>query len=570
MTTINKFICSLGLLSIINISNAQITFPWNGTYGGSGANRTYSTTVSGVTMSATINNSENVFQDASPKFFATSSVFPSSGCAGLPAVNEGMLLSTDWTTNTTKTVITTITFSQPVQAPINFSLYDINDDGSGSWRDKITISASNSIGPVNISKVGTLCIETGGSVSGNGTTLLTLNAGSSSACTCWGNNSINVGAATDCVTSIVITYGSMNTSYNNPKQYVVISKLTTTAPGAVTTGTAVTNNCGNSVLTASGGGLYSWSNSLGSSSTANTSVAGTYTVTVTNNKGCQKATTVVAAPKAFPVPTSSFNCAQANTIKLTASGGGTYSWTGPNSFSNSTATPTISSATASNFGTYTVSVTAANGCVATSTTDVNSIGCSLLPVDLMLFKGTCENNKAVFNWSTSSEKNNIFFILEKSKDGVIFDEIGRIKGEGNSTETKNYYLSFENNEYATFYYRLKQVDFSGKYNYSEVISVSCDKKGLFFDSIRLFPNPVDSYLSIDLGDIIKSDLRMTIIDALGREIKNIILQPNDPSIITVNTSDIANGIYVFKITDSKNQALAPFIKFIKQTDLIVK
>ena len=68
--------------------NSQITFPWSGTYGGAGANRTYTTTVSGITMSATINNSENVWQDGSPVWFPTGSAVSGGGCAGIAATKN--------------------------------------------------------------------------------------------------------------------------------------------------------------------------------------------------------------------------------------------------------------------------------------------------------------------------------------------------------------------------------------------------------------------------------------------------------------------------------------------------
>ncbi|MBL7884940.1 MAG: hypothetical protein JNL69_12780, partial [Bacteroidia bacterium] len=152
-------------LSVTTLSIAQTTFPWNDTYGGAGTNRTYTTTVSGVTMSATIVNSENVWQDASPRWFPTGSTVPGGGCSGITATNQGLLLSTDWTTNATKTITTTITFSTPVQGPVNFFLYDINDDGFGSWVDRIIITGTNSVAaPVNCFRVGTACVQTGGSV----------------------------------------------------------------------------------------------------------------------------------------------------------------------------------------------------------------------------------------------------------------------------------------------------------------------------------------------------------------------------------------------------------------------
>ena len=106
------------------------TFSWNGTYAGSGTNRTFtSAAVLGVTMTATIVNSEDVWQESSPKWFPTNSISTfGASCSGLPAANQGLLLSTNWTTNTTKTITTTISFSSPVQGPVRFSIYDLNDN----------------------------------------------------------------------------------------------------------------------------------------------------------------------------------------------------------------------------------------------------------------------------------------------------------------------------------------------------------------------------------------------------------------------------------------------------------
>ena len=260
-----KFIVSACFLFLAYSFLAQTTFPWSGTFSGTGVSRTYSTTVSGVTMSATITNSENVWQDASPKWFPAGSVLAGSGCSGLPAVNQGMVLSTDWTSNTTKTITVVINFSTPVNGPVSFKLYDINDDGFGSWADRIIISGTNSVGgAVNVSNSGTACVSTGGSVSGSGTATLTYNSGSSSACTCWGNNAVNVGGAADCISSVTILYksGVSPANNNNPKQYVVISDLTATVPTSVSAPSAITGTTSicqgaSTTLTATGGNANS-------------------------------------------------------------------------------------------------------------------------------------------------------------------------------------------------------------------------------------------------------------------------------------------------------------------------
>ena len=393
-----KLLISVLLIFISLIGFSQTTFPWNGTYGGTGTNRTYTTTVSGITMSATIVNSENVWQDASPVWFPSGSTVSGGGCSGITATNQGMLLSTDWTTNTTKTITTTITFSSPVQGPVNFKLYDVNDDGFGSWEDKIQISGTNSsAAAVNVFKVGTACVQTGGSVTGSGTTLLTFNSGQSTSCTCWGNNEINVGTATDCISTITILYKSnvSPTNYNTPKQYVVISNLTATVPvatpptsisgttsicsGQSTTLTAVGGNASTQWFTGSCGGTL-----VGTGATLTVTPGSTITYYVRNG-----ATACVPASSCIPVtvtvnPSPTMTSATSATIcsgspvnlALTSDFGTSYSWIATNN-TNITGESTSAQSSATIFNTLVN--TSASAQTVNYTVTPSASGCSGTP-----------------------------------------------------------------------------------------------------------------------------------------------------------------------------------------------
>ncbi len=369
------------ILLVINHLNSQTTFPWSGTYGGSGASRTYTTTVSGITMSATMVNSENTWQDGSPVWFPSGSTVSGGGCSGISATNQGMLLSTDWTTNTTKTITTTITFSSPVIGPLNFLLYDVNDDGFGSWEDKIIISGTNqATSAVNVFKVGTACVQTGGSVTGSGTSILTFNSGQSTSCTCWGNNEINVGTSSDCIKTVTITYKSnvSPTNYNNPKQYVIVSNLKASIPTSATPPSSITgttNLCSGqtATLTANGGNSATqWFEGSCSGTLVGTGSSITISPTSTttyyaNNPGsgcisastCAQLTVNVNPPPS--APTVSANgpttfCSGSNVLLTSSmSSGNTWS-TGE----------TTQSITVTTSGSYTVTV-GSSGCSATST-----------------------------------------------------------------------------------------------------------------------------------------------------------------------------------------------------------
>ena len=128
------------------------------------------------------------------------------------------------------------------------------------------------------------------------------------------------------------------------------------------------------------GNSYSWagpnsfssltqSNSL---SNATVSLSGTYTVTITDSKGCSSTASVPIVVNALPVPSNSSNspvCAT-NPLNLLVSGGLSYAWTGPNGFSSTSANPSLSNSVLGMSGTYIVTATDVNSCTATTSTTV--------------------------------------------------------------------------------------------------------------------------------------------------------------------------------------------------------
>jgi len=158
-------------------------------------------------------------------------------------------------------------------------------------------------------------------------------------------------------------------------------------PPAVT----ATNNgpvCVGSTLRLTGGpalmSAYAWTGPNGFnsvqrspqvSSNATLAMAGTYTLTVTDNNGCQNTSTTIAVVNELPVATAANNgpVCIGTTLSLTGGPDGmsTYSWTGPNSFASSLQSPTVStSATAAMAGIYTLTVISAGGCSSATTTTV--------------------------------------------------------------------------------------------------------------------------------------------------------------------------------------------------------
>lgn len=123
------------------------------------------------------------------------------------------------------------------------------------------------------------------------------------------------------------------------------------------------------------------------------------------------------------------------------------------------------------------SVTSGVGtCTVTGATDfspwVLTFVASALPVELISFDHVCKEKNAVINWSTRTETNNDYFQLERSNDALNFEVVAKIKGAGNSTMQKSYSYSDNLFQSEKPYYRLKQVDYNGKFKYYPSIEVN--------------------------------------------------------------------------------------------------
>lgn len=96
---------------------------------------------------------------------------------------------------------------------------------------------------------------------------------------------------------------------------------------------------------------------------------------------------------------------------------------------------------------------------------------SRLPIVLVSFDGRYVDGMVELNWVTASEENNAFFTIERSVDGIDFEEVVIREGAGNSQGTREYRATDVNPPVGRVFYRLKQTDFNGTFEYSELISV---------------------------------------------------------------------------------------------------
>ena len=179
-----------------------------------------------------------------------------------------------------------------------------------------------------------------------------------------------------------------------------------------------------------------------------------------------------------------------------------------------------------------------------------------LPIELLSFSANLDNDKVNIYWTTASENNNDFFTVQRSADGYNFDDVKEVSGAGNSSVLINYSVADSEPLFGVSYYRLKQTNYNGKSNYSDLVSVNyqfdeLNKKPL---EMSLYPNPANSNadLNIMLQNINSGDFVLRITDMTG----NIYLSKNinitkfqTNKLIKINNNrNLKAGIYLISIT----------------------
>ena len=178
----------------------------------------------------------------------------------------------------------------------------------------------------------------------------------------------------------------------------------------------------------------------------------------------------------------------------------------------------------------------------------NYTSLSILPIELSEFSIKRHNDNIELTWRTASEQNNDFFTIEKSKDGNNWEAIHSIKSaaiNGNSVQLLTYRFVDTNPYTGQNYYRIKQTDFDGKSEYSEMRVVNFVERE---QGIRLFPNPSNDIIQITGLNEVKS---MQLINTQGQIIQQFEVSNNTFS-QEVDMSTRPAGVYYLKVIKNNN------------------
>jgi hypothetical protein len=184
---------------------------------------------------------------------------------------------------------------------------------------------------------------------------------------------------------------------------------------------------------------------------------------------------------------------------------------------------------------------------------------SVLPIELIYFSAELKDQEVLCKWETASEKNNDYFEVERSLNGTEFVSIGTVRGAGTTTERKDYSLLDKDDCQELRYYRLKQVDFDGKFTYSDPVAINCSMSK---DELKVYPNPGKNSIISSFYQNENGSVTLQWLDVLGKVVKE---ETHDAikgfNMVKTDISALSNGVYYIRIKDDTDNTRQ--IKFMK-------
>jgi len=177
---------------------------------------------------------------------------------------------------------------------------------------------------------------------------------------------------------------------------------------------------------------------------------------------------------------------------------------------------------------------------------------TIIPVELTSFVGNVSGADVKLDWTTATELNNNGFEIQR-KTGKDFVTIGFVKGNGTTTSSHGYTFADKQLQPGSYSYRLKQIDFNGKYEFSKVIDVQI-VHGLSYALEQNYPNPFNPETAIKYTIPQAGRVTIQVYDVTGKEV--VTLVNNEMQAGSYETQwfgrdnrgySVSTGVYILKM-----------------------
>lgn len=189
-----------------------------------------------------------------------------------------------------------------------------------------------------------------------------------------------------------------------------------------------------------------------------------------------------------------------------------------------------------------------------------ALGITILPIKIVSISGNALGKYNSIKWTTSSEINNQFQVLERSYNGLSnWEEVDRLPGSVQSYELKSYEM-VDKRPFAVTYYRIHSIDYDGREDFSSVIYVrnSGQSQPDFFNII---PNPATENINILFNAENDSQIKINIIDIDGKLLTvDNFTASNGEQVKTIDLTSYKPGIYIMKMEINGISKVKKFIK----------
>ncbi|MCC6549090.1 MAG: T9SS type A sorting domain-containing protein [Ignavibacteriaceae bacterium] len=172
-----------------------------------------------------------------------------------------------------------------------------------------------------------------------------------------------------------------------------------------------------------------------------------------------------------------------------------------------------------------------------------------LPVEFTALSANVTTNNVTVKWSTATEKNNRGFEVERKAADGQYITLAFVEGAGTSLETRNYSFDDQNVTAGLYNYRIKQVDFDGRYAYSDEIEVNVTTPEKF-ELSQNYPNPFNPSTQISYSIKFDGNVTLRVYDFTGNQVAELVngVQQAGSYTVQFNASNLSSGVYFYTIS----------------------
>ncbi|MBK7632721.1 MAG: T9SS type A sorting domain-containing protein [Ignavibacteriales bacterium] len=183
---------------------------------------------------------------------------------------------------------------------------------------------------------------------------------------------------------------------------------------------------------------------------------------------------------------------------------------------------------------------------------------AIIPVELISFSSSINENDITLYWQTATETNNQGFQVERRETqderSDDWNSISFVDGKGTTTEPQSYSFVDENLSAGKYQYRLKQIDFDGTFEYSNTIEIEINQPTKF-SLEQNYPNPFNPTTSIQYAISSRQFVSLKVFDVLGKEVATLVNEEKSAgsyeiefnSVETLHATSLPSGVYFYQL-----------------------